>query len=238
MTTTSITVPTAPDPSDAGALTAEASRPLRKDAARNRELLVAAAREVFAQRGLEASLDDVARHAGLGVGTAYRHFANKYELAEALLGETINGMVGALEQAALNPDPLAGLIEFLEGAMAVQSADRGLRELMMGMHSAEQMEKVHDRMSPLLGDMVERAKIAGQLRPEVVPSDIGMIVTMLCTVADVVAETSPDLWRRYLAICLEGICTQTCPMDAMGEIVPLTEPQFRIAMAAYKGGRC
>ena len=66
------------------------SRPLRKDAARNRALLLDAAREVFAERGLEASLDDIARHAGLGVGTAYRHFSNKYELAQAIFAEAID----------------------------------------------------------------------------------------------------------------------------------------------------
>ena len=69
------------------------SRPLRKDAARNRALLVAAAREVFASRGLDATLDDVARHANVGVGTAYRHFANKYELAGAILDQVMDEVV-------------------------------------------------------------------------------------------------------------------------------------------------
>ena len=78
-----------------------ASRPLRKDAVRNRALLVAAAREVFAERGLDASLDDVAHRAGLGVGTAYRHFANKYELARAIFGEAIDEIVAARRERGL-----------------------------------------------------------------------------------------------------------------------------------------
>src|SRR5487761_263657 len=81
------------------------ARPLRKDAARNRELLIAAARDVFAQRGIEASLDDVARRAGLGVGTAYRHFANKYELLTALMAQTIDEIVEQAEYAATLEDP-------------------------------------------------------------------------------------------------------------------------------------
>ena len=237
MTTTSITGSTVPTPAgpDAGAGPAEASRPLRKDAARNRGLLIAAAREVFAQRGLEATLDDIARHAGLGVGTAYRHFANKIELARALMEQTIDGIVAALDVAAASPDPLAGLIGFLESAMAAQAADRGLRQVMMGMHDSEQMEQVHNRMGPVLEQLVERAKASGQIRPEVGSTDVGMIITMLCTVADVAADTAPELWRRYLAICLEGICTQTCSLDTMAELPPLSEAQFRTAMATYKG---
>src|ERR1700761_5574319 len=90
------------------------ARPLRKDAARNRELLIEAAREVFARRGLEASLDDVAHHAGLGVGTAYRHFANKYELATALMQQTIDTIVASAEQALQADDPWVGLTDFLE----------------------------------------------------------------------------------------------------------------------------
>ncbi|MCU1689704.1 MAG: TetR family transcriptional regulator [Pseudonocardiales bacterium] len=234
MTTTSVTSP-APIASDPGNVPAEASRPLRKDAARNRELLIASAREVFAQRGMEATLDDIARHAGLGVGTAYRHFANKHELARALMEQTIDGIVAALDAAGANPDPLAGLIGFLESAMAVQAADRGLRQVMMGMHDAAQMEQVHDRMGPVLEDLVGRAQAAGQVRLEVGPTDIGMMVTMLCTVADIVADAAPELWRRYLAIYLNGICTQTCSTDVMAAFPPLSEAQFRTAMAAYKG---
>src|SRR3954464_12088586 len=91
-----------------------ASRPLRKDAARNRALLVQAGREVFAERGLEASLDDVARPAGLGVGTAYRHFANKFELARAIFTEAIEEIVDTARAAAAMDDAWAGIVAFLE----------------------------------------------------------------------------------------------------------------------------
>src|ERR671937_1450248 len=98
------------------AMSAPASRPLRKDAARNRALLVQAAREVFAERGLEASLDDVAHHAGLGVGTAYRHFANKYELAQAILAESVDEVVELAERAATSDHPWAGSVAFVDRA--------------------------------------------------------------------------------------------------------------------------
>ncbi len=138
-----------------------ASRPMRKDAARNRELLIEAAREVFARRGLEASLDDVARHAGLGVGTAYRHFANKYELASALMEQTIDKIIGSAEQAIRAEDPWQGLVDFLESALVVQAADRGLREVLMGVHDPEKMEQVHDRIAGPLNELMHRAQAAG-----------------------------------------------------------------------------
>lgn len=122
---------------------AAASRPLRKDAARNRALLVQAGREVFAERGLEASLDDVARHAGLGVGTAYRHFANKYELAQAIFTEAIETIIAKAEEAAELDDPWRGLVMFFECAAEAQATDRGLREVLMGFHDPEEMQRTN-----------------------------------------------------------------------------------------------
>jgi AcrR family transcriptional regulator len=212
----------------------EGVRPLRKDAARNRELLIEAARAVFAQRGLEASLDEIAHHAGLGVGTAYRHFSNKYDLARALMEQTIEQIVASAEQAQADPDPLAGLIAFLNAAMAAQATDRGLRQVMLGVHDPEKMDQVYDRVTPAIADLVERAKVAGQLRPEVGSTDIGMIVTMLCSVADVAAELAPQLWRRYLGICLDGICTERRSASALIDVPPMTESQLRAAMTAHK----
>src|SRR3954451_15728355 len=93
-----------------------AARPMRKDAARNRALLVQAGREVFAERGLDASLDDVAQRAGLGVGTAYRHFANKHELAQAIFTEAIDELIAEAKAAAAMPDAWAGIVRFIEQA--------------------------------------------------------------------------------------------------------------------------
>lgn len=86
-------------------MTAAASRSLRKDAARNRAALLEAARAVFADRGLDASLDDIAHHAGVGVGTAYRHFANRYELAGAILREAVEEIVGLAHDCVEIDDP-------------------------------------------------------------------------------------------------------------------------------------
>jgi AcrR family transcriptional regulator len=208
---------------------APASRPLRKDAARNRALLVQAAREVFAERGLEASLDDVARHAGLGVGTAYRHFANKHELARAIFTEAVDEIVRVAQDAADLEDPWTGIVSFIEKAAEAQTADRGLREVLMGVHDTAEMERINDIISPLLIKLVDRAKAAGVVRPEVEATDVGVAVMMVCTVADVTGDVAPDLWRRYLPMLLDGLrAGSELPVPA------LSPEQLRDAMASHK----
>src|ERR1700722_5589931 len=94
-------------------------RPLRRDAARNRQRVLKAASEVFTERGLDVSLDEVARHAGVGVGTVYRRFRTKEDLVEALFVERIEAVAALAEDAAEAPDPWSGLASFLGEAAAV-----------------------------------------------------------------------------------------------------------------------
>jgi AcrR family transcriptional regulator len=206
-----------------------ASRPLRKDAARNRALLIQAACEVFAERGLEASLDDVAHHAGVGVGTAYRHFANKYELAQAIFAEAIDQIVELAERSAAADDPWAGIVAFLEGTAEAQTADRGLREVIMGVHDPDHMEVVGDRLTDPLRTMVERAKAVGVVRPDIEATDLGIVLLMLCTVADVTADASPDLWRRYLPMMLDGL-----QAGSDLPVPPVADDVLRKAMSTHK----
>lgn len=206
-----------------------ACRPLRKDAARNRALLIQAAREVFAERGLEASLDDIAHRAGLGVGTAYRHFANKHELAQAIFAEAIDQVIQLSVRAADLDDPWSGIRAFLEGVTEMQSSDRGLREVLMGVHDAERMDHVNERISGPLNSMVERAKQAGAVRQDVEGTDLGVLVLMLCTVADVTSDAAPDLWRRYLPMLLDGLR----PGSEL-PVPPVPEDVFRKAMNSHK----
>src|ERR1700761_2610010 len=103
-----------------------APRRLRADAARNRRRLIDAAAEVFAARGFDATLDDIARHAGVNVATAYRHFANKHELARENVRQCIERAVMIAEEAAAEPDPWTGLIHLLERSIAAIAASRAL----------------------------------------------------------------------------------------------------------------
>ncbi|HEY2272352.1 MAG TPA: TetR family transcriptional regulator [Jatrophihabitantaceae bacterium] len=203
------------------------SRPTRKDALRNRQLLIQSAREVFAVRGLEASMDDVANHAGLGVGTAYRHFANKHELASAIFDTAVDEIVELAERALAMPDPWDGLVTFLEATLNAQTLNRALREILSGIYEDDR-DRHNARITAPFAPLVERAKAAGALRADAEPSDVSLIVVMLCTIADASSETSPYLWRRYLPMMLAGLRNGAAPMP----VPALTPEQLRLALRA------
>ncbi|MGW3310274.1 TetR/AcrR family transcriptional regulator [Streptomyces sp. NPDC001073] len=211
---------------------AESGRPpLRRDAELNRRRLLAAAREVFRDRGLAATLDDVARHAGLGVGTAYRHFANKEELVDAVFDAMIDQVEASAREAATDPDPWHGLAFSLEKVCELQAHDRGLREVMLGTGKAAQRHAVVDRrIKPLVDPLIARAKEQGALRPDMEHLDLPMIQLMVAAVTDQTGE--PDLWRRYLRLLLDGLRTQP---EGTQPLPPA--PEFRgFAPGAYPGG--
>lgn len=180
-------------------------RPLRKDAARNRALLLEAARDVFAERGLEASLDEVARRAGVGVGTAYRHFANKKELAAALFADGIDGVIAEAEAAMAIADPWESLVYFFESSAERQARDRGLHEVLMGYEIAHDKQNILERLAPIVTELFDRARSAGVLRPDIDPTDSAAVFAMLGMAFEMCSATHPDLWRRYLTIILDGL---------------------------------
>src|SRR5580692_1255533 len=127
------------------------ARTLRKDAERNRQRILEAAAEVFTERGFEATLDDVARHAGVGVGTVYRRFPDKGSLADALFMERIDALVALAEQAQAEPDAGAALVSFLERSGEMLVSNRGLRQILM--FAAEGHDRgicARDRMRPAI----------------------------------------------------------------------------------------
>ncbi|MFD4877030.1 TetR/AcrR family transcriptional regulator [Streptomyces sp. NPDC058420] len=205
--------------------------PLRRDAELNRRRLLAAAREVFRDRGLAATLDDVARHAGLGVGTAYRHFTNKEELVDAVFDAMIDQVEASAREAATDPDPWHGLASSLEKVCELQAHDRGLREVMLGTGKAAQRHAVVDRrIKPLVDPLIARAKEQGVLRPDMEHLDLPMIQLMVAAVTDQTGE--PDLWRRYLRLLLDGLRTQ--PEGT--QLLP-PAPEFRgFGPGTYPGG--
>ena len=199
-----------------------ALRPVRKDALRNRQLLIQSAREVFAVRGLEASMDDVANHAGLGVGTAYRHFANKHELATAIFDDAVDEIVQLADDALAAPDAGAALVDFLEATLNAQTLNRALREILTGLYGDDR-DRHNARITAQFGPLVERAKTAGAIRDDAAASDLSLILVMLCAITDATAETSPYLWRRYLPTLLAGLRPDATPMP----VPALTPEQLR-----------
>jgi AcrR family transcriptional regulator len=194
--------------------------PLRADAERNRQRLLAAAKELFRTRGLDVTLDDVARHAGVGTGTAYRRFANKDELIDALMADRI-GEIGQIAEECLDePDPWAGLTGFFERSLALQAADRGLKEVLFSSgRGRERSNQARQKIAPVVTKLVRRAVDAGVVRSDMSTSDVPVINFMLNLVVDLGREIEPDLYKRYLAIVLDGLRPrddlEPLPVDAL-----------------------
>jgi AcrR family transcriptional regulator len=181
-------------------------RPLRRDAERNRQRILAAAAEVFTERGLDATLDEVARAAGVGIGTVYRRFPDKESLVSELFRDRIDALVTVAEESCAAADPWHGLVTYLEFAATALAGDLGLRQLMMfGTYDREQVCYARDRMSPVISRLVERAQASGDLRHDFRATDVKMIAFMLASVAEYAAPATPDVWRRYLAILVDGL---------------------------------
>jgi AcrR family transcriptional regulator len=181
-------------------------RPLRRDAERNRQRILAAAAEVLSERGLDATLDEVARAAGVGVGTVYRRFPDKESLIEELFRDRIDAMVSAAEQALTEPDPWQALVSYLDFAISLMAGNIGLRQvLMFSTYGKQRICYARDQMRPVITKLVERAQASGDLRPDFAGTDVKMIVFMLTSVAEYASASRPDLWRRYLALLVDGL---------------------------------
>jgi AcrR family transcriptional regulator len=181
-------------------------RPLRRDAERNRQRILAAAAGLFSERGLDATLDDVARAAGVGVGTVYRRFPDKESLIRELFRERVDALVTVAEEACTAADPWQGFVTYLEYAAAALAADLGLRQLMMfGNYDRDQVCYARDRMHPVITRLVRRAQASGDLRADFAATDVKMIAFMLASVAEYAAAVTPLVWRRYLAMLLDGL---------------------------------
>ncbi|MFD4830674.1 TetR/AcrR family transcriptional regulator [Streptomyces uncialis] len=181
-------------------------RPLRADAERNRLLLLQAAREVFAERGLEATLDDVARHAGVGVGTVYRRFANKEELMDAVLRQKFADIVSAANQSRTQGDAWDALTGFFEYACERMSMDRGLMQMLNRVDDhCGQVEQQRGHLEEVIEDLVRRAQHSGALRPDAVAGDFIGVIFMVSAVIEFTGSVAPGAWQRYLALLLDGL---------------------------------
>jgi AcrR family transcriptional regulator len=187
---------------------------LRRDAADNRRRLLAAAREVFAEHGLDATLHDVAKRAGVGVGTAYRRFANKEQLIDAVLADQVNELETVLRESLAETDAWAGIVHYLERSVAIQAADRGMAQIMSGRRVArEQYDWERDRLAHLVEELTERAVREGAVRDDLKPTDLIFLQLGLVAIAHTLRQNSAavqredvaSVYRRYLAITLDGV---------------------------------
>jgi AcrR family transcriptional regulator len=180
--------------------------PLRSDAARNRAALVAAAREVMAERGLEAPLDEIARRAGIGNATLYRHFPRRVDLIAAVFADRMADYARAV-QAALDADePWQGLCGYIAAAAELQVHDRGIADLItMDVSMAPEIEALRDQAFHRLVEVIERAKATGALRTDATPEDIVVILQANAGLVTRAHGATDQASRRLIHLLLDGL---------------------------------
>ena len=199
----------------AGPAASTLSRPMRSDALKNRERLLAAAGQVFEEKGLEASVADVARAAGVGMGTLYRHFPSKDALIEALVSEVLEATIAMAEEASERPDG-TGLEHFLQAASAYQAEHLGcLPKLWNSDHHLVRTAR------ELIADLLADAQAHGRVRPDLRSTDISLALWSIRGVLETTGPNAPEAWKRHLDLLVAGMR----PSDAELAQRPLSQNQ-------------
>lgn len=190
---------------------------LRVDAERNRQRIVLAAREVFAESGLEVPMEEIAKRAGVGVGTLYRRYPTRADLIAAAFEVKMAAYAEASRQALADPDPWRGFCGYVEQICAMQAGDRGFTTVLtMTFPTAKQFEADRDRAFADFKTLVERAKGTGKLRADFVTEDLPIFLMANAGVLTATGDAAPDTWRR-----LVGYLIQACAAQAAQ---PLPDP--------------
>jgi AcrR family transcriptional regulator len=177
-------------------------RPLRADARRNRERILKAARAVFADQGIDAQIDDVAKRAKVGVGTVYRHFPTKEALVDALVRERFETIAGYAREALEREDAWEGFCELIWRSAEGNAADRAFCEIVAFTDKRHVVAETGLQAST--SELIARARAQGKMRADATETDVEII---MCGAGSVMQAmiTEPDVWRRYLTLMLDGL---------------------------------
>jgi AcrR family transcriptional regulator len=202
--------------------------PRRRDAQERRDKLLAAAQREFAAHGVDASLEKIARDAGVAIGTLYRHFPTRLDLLMAAfkprLQEFLDGAAKALEM----DDPWEGFVCYLENLFGVQAGDRGFNDFLSRRFPGNaDTERIHDQMCRQIEDVLTRAQEAGEARPDITQADIVNLIWSNGRMIDATSTTAPNAWRRYLYLMLDAYRAERA--HSLPE-PPMTEKQLYDAM--------
>lgn len=194
---------------------------LRRDAQRNRDLLLAAARGMFSRQGLDVPLDQIAKEAGVGNATLYRHFPTREALIAEVFADAGAGLAEAGREALAAEDAWTGLEEYFGRIFALVAADRGINDLVtQAIPSIPGMLEISRGHAVTVGSLIARAQEQGTMRRDVVTMDLLFLLGPLCRALPATTELRPDLWRRYLALLLDGFraqATHPLPVPPIGE---------------------
>ena len=208
-------------------------RALRSDGLRNREALLAAARETFAEHGLNASLQQVARAAGVAIGTLYRHFPARDDLLVAVFADKLRIVADTGEQALACEDAWEGFVLFVETLCGLQAADLGFNELASADRPATgDAAHVRARIHQLWRSLLTRAQEHGAVRPDLVLNDMFVLLWSHSRITGATYGVAPRAWRRHLHLMLDAYRAERAhPLPEPA----LTDHQMRLATARLLG---
>ena len=203
-------------------------RPLRRDAQERRAQLIEAAGLEFASRGVDASLEKVARDAGVSIGTLYRHFPTRVDLLVAAFEPRLDEFLVEAADALKVVDPWDGLVHYLETLFRLQAGDRGFNDFLSRRFPGNvDTERIHDLMCQQIEDVLTRAQQTGQARPDITRADIVNLIWSNGRMIDATSVAAPDAWRRQLHLMLDAYRAERAhPIPEP----PMTEQQLYDAM--------
>jgi AcrR family transcriptional regulator len=177
--------------------------PLRADAQRNLERVLDAAAELFAERGCDVSVDEIAHRAGVGHATVFRRFPTKDALISAVVSKQIRELTAFVEDALAEEDAGEAFRSFVWHAGEMHARDRGLHEGFTRCGGVSDVAAAKAELNGLIDQLIARAQAAGALRKDVSADDVSTLVGT--AIRGAYGSAEPELWRRYVAVVLDGL---------------------------------
>lgn len=177
----------------------------RRDAQERRDRLIAAAQSEFAARGVDASLEKIARDAGVAIGTLYRHFPTRLDLLLAAFEPRLRDFADGADAARKIDDPWEAFASYLENLFRVQAGDRGFNDFLSRRFPGNaEIERIHDRICEQIEDVLGRAQDAGEVRCDLTMADIITLIWSNGRVIDATSTAAPEAWRRHLHLMFDA----------------------------------
>ena len=187
---------------------------LRADASRNRERILAVAREVFREQGLSGSLQEVARRTGVGIGTVYNRFGSREQLIDAVYLDAVQRQLESTERAWAISDPWQALIELLTDMAETMVTDKGFTDFCVTGFVPGSLTELTKRRGQELGDaVIQRAKESGQLRGDVGLADVLLLVWSTVAATERIRGALPEAWKLHLAVLFDGLQAQNAHLQ-------------------------
>lgn len=200
---------------------------MRADAKRNLSAILAAARSAFAEGGLDVRVDEIARRAGVGTATVFRRFATKDDLIVAVCTEGVHEFSEQLAAAEAEPDAWDGLRAMLVAAVELQIGDRGMCEAFnRGVAMDPRLRATQDELVERLAVLVRRAQETGDLRADLEPVDLPILVGAVARIGLELEPIAPGAWRRYLELMFQALRPGAPPLT----VPALTQEAIGAAM--------